>query len=76
MPLPALPEALNECLVKRCILGDGLDNATFSGHVTNSPLTHSCAAQTEDIAVRERNPCKSHLFTGQKINTEQKLREI
>lgn len=58
LSLPALPEALNEGLVERCILGNGLDDAPFNSHMANSPLAHSCAAQAEDIAVRE-----SHLFT-------------
>lgn len=60
MSLPALLEALNECLVDRCILGNGLDDAPFNRHMANSPLAHSCAAQAEDIAGREGSQI-SHL---------------
>lgn len=53
LSLPALLKALNEWLVERCILGNGLDDAPFNRHMANSPLAHSCAAQAKDIAARE-----------------------
>lgn len=60
--LPALLEALNERLVERCILRDGLDDVAFNCHVANSPLAHSCAAQTKDIAWRKARTCESQLL--------------
>ncbi len=51
MNSPALPETLYECLVKRCILGNGLHNIAITGHMTNRPLTHLCATETKDVAV-------------------------
>ncbi|KAG9334622.1 hypothetical protein JZ751_007445 [Albula glossodonta] len=37
---PALPEALDECLVQRGVLGDGLDDGAVSCHMTDGPLPH------------------------------------
>ena len=53
---PALLEALNECMVERYVLGDGLDDGPLSCHVTYGPLAHPGAAQTENVTAggRER----------------------
>jgi len=56
---PALPETLYECLVERCILGNGLHNGAITGHMPNRPLTHLCATETKDVAVdAQREPLR------------------
>ena len=56
---PALSEALDECLVQRCILGDGLHDGAVSCHVSDCPLAHVRAAQTEDVADTRDTPITS-----------------
>lgn len=42
-------------------MGDGLNDVSVTGHMANSPLAHSCAAQTKDIAGKERDRFRSDL---------------
>lgn len=51
---PAFFGPFNESLVERCILRNGLNDAVVCGHMTNSPMTHSCGAETEDVAMTKK----------------------
>lgn len=52
---PALALAQKERQVKRRILRDGLRDVTLVGHVTDGPLAHPGATQTEDVAKANGN---------------------
>lgn len=55
---PAFFGPFNESLVERCILRNGLNDAVVCGHMTNSPMTHSCGAETEDVAMTKKKKQK------------------
>lgn len=48
----ALSKAVDQSLKQWFVVGDGLQNVAVAGHVANRPLTQTCAAQSEDVTVR------------------------
>lgn len=57
----ALPEAINEGLEQRFVVGDGLQYVAITGHIADGPLAKPCTAESEDVTVRDRK--RSGLYT-------------
>lgn len=47
----ALPEAIDEGLEQRFVVGDGLQYVAIIGHIADGPLAKPCTAESEDVTV-------------------------
>lgn len=57
----ALPEAIDEGLEQRFVVGDGLQYVAIIGHIADGPLAKPCTAESEDVTVWDRK--RSGLYT-------------